>query len=380
MIRLPIRKLKQGMIIAQSIYNKHGASYLVKGQPITLEYMEQLKKIGIPTVTVTSLNPNFQLLPPEDVVQEKTRINAIKKVYETFQSVEKTGELDVDAMQDVSEKIIFDIIDRKENLVQLTDIRLHDTYTFSHSVNVAILSAMLGMLCHYSKKDLLLLTLGALLHDLGKINVSPAILTKTTRLTAEEFSLVQQHPLNGAARIMQMERSLPAPSVLAAIAAEHHEHVDGRGYPRGLKDEQIHRFAKIVAIADVYDALTSERPYKKAYTSHVAYTIMTRVMKGHFDEDLLNLFFNNVSIYPVGTIMKTIYGYGIVKDCLFGQTEMPTIVLFADLDGNILSIPHTIYLSKDPAGEKAIEIVLADNELRQFIHEINIDPSVFLAD
>ncbi|SFT75653.1 HD-GYP domain, c-di-GMP phosphodiesterase class II (or its inactivated variant) [Selenomonas sp. GACV-9] len=353
---------------------------MVKGQPITSEYIHQLEKIGIPTVTVTSSNPNFQLFPPEDVVQEKTRINAIKKVYDAFLNVEKTGELDVEAMQGVSEDIIFDIIERKENLVQLTDIRLHDTYTFAHSVNVAILSAMLGMLCHYPKKDLLLLTLGALLHDLGKINVPPAILTKSTRLDEEEFAIIKQHPLDGAVRILNMKQPLPSPSVLAAIASQHHEHINGQGYPRGLQAGQIHRFAKIVAIADVYDALTSERPYKKAYTAHVAYNIMKNVMKGQFDEDLLQLFFNNVSIYPVGTILKTIYGYAIVKDCIFGKTEMPTIILFADHDGNILSIPHTVYLSKDPAGNKAIEIVLSDNDLRHFIHEINIDPSVFLAD
>ena len=80
MLRLSVKNLKQGMIIAQSIYNQHGACYLVKGQPITNEYIRQLEKIGIPTVAVTSANPNFQLMPPEDIVQEKTRINAIERV------------------------------------------------------------------------------------------------------------------------------------------------------------------------------------------------------------------------------------------------------------------------------------------------------------
>lgn len=378
MLRLPVKNLKQGMIIAQSIYNRHGACYLVKGQPITNEYIRQLEKIGIPTVAVTSANPNFQLMPPEDIVQEKTRINAIEKVYDTFQSVEEQGQIDVDAMQGVSENIIFDIIDRRENLVQLTDIRLHDTYTFAHSVNVAILSAMLGMLCHYTKKELLLLTLGALLHDLGKINVPAAILTKTTGLSDEEFSLIKRHPLDGAKRIKEMELSLPSPAILAVIASEHHEHIDGHGYPRGLKADQIHRYAKIVAIADVYDALTSERPYKKAYTPNIAYNIMRNVNQGQFDQDLLTLFFNNISLYPTGTVLKTIYGYGIVKECSFGKTETPTIVLFADEDANIISVPHTIDLSKDVAGNHAISMVINDNDLRHFIHEINIDPSIYL--
>ena len=378
MLRLSVKNLKQGMIIAQSIYNRHGACYLVKGQPITDEYIRQLEKIGIPTVSVTSADPNFKLMPPEDIVQEKTRINAIERVYDTFQSVEERGQLDIDAMQGISEDIIFDIIDRKENLVQLTDIRLHDTYTFAHSVNVAILSAMLGMLCHYPKKELLLLTLGALLHDLGKINVPAAILTKTTGLSDEEFALIKRHPLDGAERIKEMEWKLPSPAVLAAIASEHHEHIDGHGYPRGLKDEQIHRYAKIVAIADVYDALTSERPYKKAYTPNVAYNIMTNVNQGQFDRELLKLFFNNVSLYPMGTVVKTIYGYAIVKACSFGKTETPTVVLFADKDAKVLREPYTMDLSQDSLGNRVIEMVIRDSDLRHFIHEINLDPSIFL--
>ena len=194
MLRLSVKDLKKGMIVAQSIYNNHGGSYLVRGSAITPEYIRQLQKIGIPTVNVTSADPNFQLLPPEDVVQETTRIDAIQHVFEAFQSVEQEGRLDAEAMERVSDNILIDLIQRKENLIQLTDIRLHDTYTFAHSVNVAILSAMLGLQCHYTKKDLTLLTLGALLHDLGKIGIPAEILTKHTRLTDEEFATIKQHP------------------------------------------------------------------------------------------------------------------------------------------------------------------------------------------
>ena len=366
------------MILAQSIFNNHGGSYLVKGQPITEGYIRSLKKIGIPTVSVTSEDPSFQLMPPDDIVQENTRVDAIQKIFSTFESVEENGRMDVDALQNVSEKILFDLINRKENLVQLTDIRLHDTYTFGHSVNVAILSAMMGLLCHYTKKDMLLLTLGALLHDLGKINVPLDILTKRTRLKDEEFNIIKQHPLDGAKRIMAMDYALPSPSILAAIASEHHEHLDGRGYPRGLTGDHIHRYAKIVAIADVYDALTSERPYKKAYTPNIAYNIMAHIDNEQFDPGLLKLFFNNVSLYPTGTVLKTNYGYAIVKDCIFGKTETPIIILFADTKGKILRLPETIDLSLESNGNKSIQMVLTDNELRHFIREINIDPSIYL--
>ena len=377
MLCLPVKKLKQGMILAQSIFNQRGASYLVKGQPITKGYIHQLEKVGIPTVTVTTSDPDFQLLPPDDIVAEETRANAIKHVYHAFQTTEQDGHLDVDMMEDVAEKIIFDLIDRKANLVQLTDIRLHDTYTFGHSVNVAILSSMLGMLCHYTKKDLQILTLGALLHDLGKIAIPEEILTKNTGLTDEEFAVIKAHPLRGAQRIHEMENMLPHTALLSAIASEHHEHIDGSGYPRGLKDEEIHRYAKIVAIADVYDALTSERPYKKAYTPNVAHNIMCNVIRGQFDPKLLNLFFNNVALYPVGTILKTDYGFGIVKKSAFGKTETPTIVVFANMEGRPIE-PYTIDLSTVEDGNHKIHIVVSDNDLRHFIHNLAFDPSVYL--
>lgn len=378
MLRLSVKDLKKGMIVAQSIYNNHGGSYLVRGSAITPEYIHQLRKIGIPTVNVTSADPNFQLMPPEDVVQETTRVDAIQHVFDAFQSVEQEGRLDADTMERVSDNIIMDIIQRKENLIQLTDIRLHDTYTFAHSVNVAILSAMLGLHCHYTKSDLAILTLGALLHDLGKIDIPSEILTKNTHLTEEEFDTIKQHPEFGAKRIHEMDRLLPSTSLLAAIAREHHEHIDGRGYPRGLDGDRIHRFAKIVAIADVYDALTSERPYKRAYTPNVAYNIMKNVNIGQFDKTLLDIFFNNVAIYPVGTILKTTWGYAIVKKCEFGKTESPTIILFADLEGKVLQEPITINLADDPLGTKAIQMVIADNELRHFIHSLSVDPSMYL--
>ncbi|MBR6266995.1 MAG: HD-GYP domain-containing protein, partial [Selenomonadaceae bacterium] len=310
------------------------------------------------------------------VVQETTRITAIEKVYDAFQSVEENGRLDADAMLNVSDKILMDIIQRKENLVQLTDIRLHDTYTFAHCVNVAILSAMLGMLCRYSKDDLKLLTLGAMLHDLGKIRIPSTILNKNGRLADDEFKVIKSHPAEGAARIKEMERILPSPGILAAVAAQHHEHIDGCGYPAGLTGDKIHRFAKIVAIADVYDALTSERPYKKAYSPSVTHNIMMNVNKGQFDNELLKLFFNNVAIYPVGTIVKTSHGIGIVKSCEFGSTEMPEVVVFATNEGKLLNQPLIYDLKED--GPKAIKGVISDNDLRHFVHLLAIDPSIFL--
>ena len=375
MIHIPIKKLKEGMITAQSIYNPLGASYLTKGVELSPKYIERLKKAGLDGVTVTSLDPKLKLAPPADIVQERTRISAIHNVATAFQNVEDHGTLDPKPLQDISETILLDIIEQQRNLVQLTDIRLHDTYTFAHSVNVAILSALLGVLQKLPKEDLLKLTLGGLLHDLGKITVPHEILTKPGHLSDDEWRLMQGHPDAGRQRLKKM---FPNDILLSTIALQHHEHIDGSGYPNHLQGEQIHRYARIVAIADVYDALTSVRPYKRAYTPSVAHRIMTTCSPGHFDLELLHLFFDNVAIYPVGTIVKTQIGYAIVKEVEFGHTQTPIVRVFANHEGKLLTKIRDLDLEQMP--KEMLEGVVTDSELYHFIHAINIDPAIFLQD
>ena len=373
MIHIPIKKLKTGMITAQSIYNPLGASYLTKGMELSPTYIERLEKAGFDGVTVTSMDPKLKLAPPDDIVQEKTRISAIQNVATAFHSVEENGTFDPAPLQGISENILQDIIAQQQNLVQLTDIRLHDTYTFAHSVNVAILSSLLGVLLKLSREEQLKLTLGGLLHDIGKVTVPYEILTKAGHLSDDEWSVMQGHPEAGRQRLKKM---FPNDTLLSTIALQHHEHIDGSGYPNHLKGEQIHRYGRIVAIADVYDALTSVRPYKRAYTPSVAHRLMATCSPGHFDLDLLKLFFDNVAIYPVGTILKTQDGYAIVKKVEFGYTLTPVVCVFANREGKLLDTPSDLDLKEAPKG--MLDGVISDSELYHFIHNINVDPAIFL--
>lgn len=374
MIRLPIKKLRPGMITSQSIYNARGASYLTKGIALNQQYISRLGKIGIPQVNVTALSPNLKLMPPEDIVQEKTRIIAVHRIFNAFQDVSENSTINLDSLKDIAETILFDLIARRQNLVQLTDIRLNDSYTFTHSVNVAILATMLGLLCRYSKGNLMDLALGGFLHDIGKTTIPPEILAKTSRLSQNEYDIIRMHPEAGRQKLHNL--NLPISALVSTIAAQHHEHIDGSGYPNHLSGNHVHRFARIVAIADVYDALTSDRPYKKAYSPFVAYKLMTMCSAGQFDEELLRLFFDNVAIYPVGTILRTKMGYAIVRQVTFGRTRTPIICLFTDRNTHVLPKPLFIDLAQCPPD--TIEQVLDDNELYRLIQEIKIDPAAFI--
>ena len=202
------------------------------------------------------------------------------------------------------------------------------------------------------------------------------MLTKPGALTADEFKLIRQHP--NAGRKILKNLKVPFASMLAIIAAQHHEHVDGSGYPHHVRGKSIHPYSRITAIADVYDALTSVRPYKKAYKPSVVYQMMMHYSPGHFDMDRLRLFFENVAIYPVGTVMKTQFGYAIVKKVVFGHTLAPIVIVFADDNGKLVKKPFGINLAH--CRRDVIHYVMDDVELLNFIRHTGIDPAVFLDD
>ena len=376
MIRLKSNQLKTGMVTAQSIFNEKGAPFLVRGTPLTDRYIYRLRQLSVPELHVTSLSADFQLPPPPDVIEERTRVQAVDSVAETFRQAEVNGQFDMNLMEQCADLLVRDIMTKKKNLVQITDIRLHDSYTFSHSVNVAVLATMLGNLCGYSKSKLQVITLGGLLHDIGKLAVPTPILNKTSSLTADEFKIIRRHPSEG--RKILKELNSPNASILAIIAAQHHEHLDGSGYPNHIRGKSIHPYSRITAIADVYDALTSARSYKRAYKPNVVYQMMMHNSPGHFDMDRLRLFFDNVAIYPVGTVMKTQIGYAIVKKVVFGHTLAPIVVVFADKNSKLLPKPFGVNLAH--CRRDAIQYVMDDVELLNFIRHTGIDPAVFLDD
>ena len=374
MIHLLIKDLQPGMVAAQSIYDRKGEAVLARGASITQAHIDRLAKMDVMELSVTSSDPAVFVAPPADILEESTRADAIRKVYETFHVLEETGELDPSALMPTAEAILTNALENRENLVQLTDIRMHDDYTFGHSVNVALLSATLGSLCDLSGAELITLVMGGLLHDIGKLVIPPDILSKTEQLSSRDLYIIQMHPEAGRVKLNTL--SISSAPILAMIAGQHHEHIDGRGYPDHLMGDQIHRLSRIVSIADVYDALTSARSYKPAFRPHIAYKIMTKCSPGQFDEQLLKRFFDNVAIYPIGTVLKTVMGYAVVKEVKFGQTQTPTVCVFGALTGEALEHPFTINLSK--CAPDTIISVLDELDLIPLMFRMRVNPSQFL--
>ena len=169
----------------------------------------------------------------------------------------------------------------------LSALRSHDPYTYRHSLRTVRLSLLLGRACGvHTHRRLRILCLGALAHDLGKILIPGGVLHKEGRLSAEEWAAVRQHPLDGARMLVGVDAS----EGVCRVAAEHHERWDGRGYPAGLSGERIDFNARVVAVADAFDAMTSERPYRPPVGYEEAAAELERCAGTQFDPEVVRTF------------------------------------------------------------------------------------------
>ena len=342
MQRVSVSRAMPGMVIDSNVYSANGRLLLRSGLKLTDPYIKRLQGLGISSIYVK--NPLFDDIDVPFMLGEETRVKAIKNVQESFEYFRTTQKIDMKQFQDITRSILGEVMEQHA-IVHLTDIRTHDAYTFGHSVNVCVLSLLTGIGLGYSDTKLRELALGALLHDIGKMVVSPEILNKQGRYTSEEMEIMKHHAALGFDILRKYWNSISL--MVAHIAFQHHEKFDGSGYPRGLKGERIHEYARIVAIADVYDAMISDRPYREGMLPHEAFEQMMSVSNTHFDPKILQVFFKNVAIYPLGTVIQLNTGeIGVVVKVYPDLQARPRVKMIADKDMNILQDKREIDLTE----------------------------------
>jgi len=212
--------------------------------------------------------------------------------------------------------------------VTLFKLRGFDEYTYTHSINVSILSVLLGKHQGLDKTTLLNLGLAGLLHDVGKAKIDGDILNKPGKLTESEFQAMKAHPLEGF-NILKDQVGLD-PEILRAVV-EHHERYDGSGYPQGLKWTAIDRFSRIVSVVDVYDALTSRRVYKNAMAPAKALSLMFQMRSLQFPADDIDNFIRCIGVFPVGSFVRLSGGeYGIVASANPVRPTKPEVKVIMD--------------------------------------------------
>ena len=246
---IPTFCLKEGMVLGKSIYNKTGALLLKKGLTVKEQYIEKVIEIGIQGIYIEDhISEGIEI---ENIINDELRLETVQKIKSIFIDIE-AGTAEVEkkmySMNLLVEDIVDELIQNRNVMVNMIDIKLFDDYTFFHSVNVAVLSIIIGMGLDLNKEDLANLGMGAILHDLGKVFINIECLNKQSKLTDEEFEQMKRHPVEGY-KYIRSKFNIPVQASMAVL--QHHEKFDRTGYPHKKVGTDISLFGRIVAIADV---------------------------------------------------------------------------------------------------------------------------------
>lgn len=255
-MRLSITNVSPGDILNADVYNKFGSLLIPKGHRLTLSDIHRLQQNFILSVDILK---SYDEIKTQEQLMEfyKDAVSAIKTIIDKVREGQK---IPIDDIRDISLPLVKYMFETPSIPAHLAKIRTADMYTYEHSINVGLLSAALGKWLRLPVEQVLELTTAGLLHDFGKTKVPVEILNKPERLTNDEMAIMQKHVVWGYELIRQ------APNLQESIgvtALYHHERMNGSGYPQGLKGPEIPLFSKIVMVADVFDAMTSNRVYRK---------------------------------------------------------------------------------------------------------------------
>lgn len=343
------KSVPPGTILAKTIYNGSGQILLQEGVELNDRMIKRLKDLNILYIYIE--DERTADIRYKESIPRELKQKAIKTIEATFQQIdlnastassivlEKASKKFVDTIR----QLLNEIKSNEELLSLLSDVLTYDEYIFTHSYNVTLYSLAIGLELDLPEKELETLGLGAILHDVGKINIPDEILLKPGKLTDDEFEIVKQHSEVG----FQLLKNVHNLSLLVAHSAyQHHERLNGSGYPRGIKGNEIHLFGKIIAVADVFDAVTSNRVYRKAMLPHNGLEILFAGSGTLFEEKIVNAFRRSVVIYPTGMTVQLSNGLkGVVSNQNHGLCDRPIIRILEE-DGQPIT-PYEFDLLKE---------------------------------
>ena len=335
MIRIPLHSLKSGMKVAKPVYSVNGNLLVGRDLILSESFIQKLSDMEISSLfiqdghtddiipfenvsdvlresTVKSLKDLFQFIKE---ITEKELKDKSDKVIENFISSEKFkfAFLKTPAFEQIKNnlnEIIIQLINR-EMMIGIDPIKTKSNYKYEHLFDVAVVSIMIGLKMGLREKALRELGFGCLLHDIGEMFIPQEILNKPSKLTSEEMEKIQTHPMTG----YKLIKNIPGIGVMSAmVALQHHEKQDGTGYPRGLHGRKftgttnepntVHIFGSITAVAEIYDALISDRPYRKAFPREKVIDYIRNMKDKNFNSEILGKFLDITPFYPDGTIVR----------------------------------------------------------------------------
>ena len=341
-------------------------------------FTQRLVDCGIQSVTVTPLEKSLSeeedsTLEKEDhyEVAKKVFFETIGTVKEMITQIEAKQYPGVRKLKRLVQKTIHLVVEDESILMGLTTIKNYDEYTYNHSVNVSIYALALGRRLGFSRQTLTELGLTALFHDVGKSRIPKEILNKPAGLNDEEWVLMKKHPLMGVETILNLKQLGEINPRMVIGIFDHHLKGDASGYPKLFRKKEISLFGRIIQIADVYDAMTTPRVYRKPWTPEQALAFMLRDRGKHLDPILLKVLIGLVGIFPIGSLV------------LLSTGELG-IVFKPNAESKWMDRPQVILISRDQKGyvKKELADLMATNGGNQFKRSIikTLDPTEYHID
>ncbi|HET7921697.1 MAG TPA: HD-GYP domain-containing protein [Gammaproteobacteria bacterium] len=298
------------------------------------------------SVTITSRGGDAAAARPpvfgghsELKVITKTLAVAHMTIVHTMDELRMGKSIDSQESKAVVQQLVKHVSTNPNSMLWLTSLQQKHEHTARHCLNVSILAIAFGRHLNLSDEDLNLLGLGAVLHDVGKMRIPKEILDKPGKLTEEEYARIRNHANDGHT-VLKLARNIPEPAL--AIVRSHHERVDGKGYPDGLQGDAVPRLARVVALADAYDMLTGDYPFRTAIPPADALRILRTEGADEFGADLVQEFIKCLGIYPVGSLVQVGSGaLGIVMASNPSARLKPLLMMVRDENGQTLK-PRTL--------------------------------------
>jgi len=313
MRRLSLENVELGMVIGEDLFNNFDVMVVSSGSVINENIYKLIKRMDILDILIVekSIEGEKRVVVVENNVQ-KTYDNTVQSFKNLFNNVKFGKQIVAEELTDILGPMLDQVNNHKLLAKSLWQIEACDEYTYDHSVTVSMAAALLGKWMGLGENEINDLATAGLLHDIGKCNIPDEILKKPDRLTEEEFKVMKTHSTLG---YLLLKNGKGFNDAILNGVYQHHEKFDGNGYPNKLREKDIHQFGRIIAVADVYSAMTSNRVYRSKMSPFQVAKLIMEYSFGYLDPVAVNIFLTNVSNFYVGTIVK-------LNNGLIGQIVM----------------------------------------------------------
>ncbi len=327
-----------------------------KGSDIEGGETEEIVSQKDKAIVASANNPRttIQHVSTAEEAARAAKICATSKqaVASMFEEARMGHALNAEKALPIVEEISRSVLRNSGTLISLARLKNKDEYTYMHSVAVCALMVSLACQLNLDDEQIRQAGLAGLLHDVGKMMIPPEILNKSGKLTNAEFNMIKNHPQEGHKLLLE---GIDICDVALDVCLHHHEKVNGSGYPDQLADEQISLYSKMGAVCDVYDAITSDRPYKNGWEPADSIKKMAKWSDGHFDKRVFQAFVRCIGIYPTGSLVKLeSQKLAVVTEQSEKSLLAPKVKIFFSIKSNCRIVPELLDLAQPGCRDKIL--------------------------